>query len=449
MAPSSITGLASGLDTAGIVNQLMQLEAAPQTRLRAQQSTQKSALTALQSLNKDLAALATRAKALASPAAWQTVAGSASTTDVTVSTTGAASPSSFSVTIDQLAVNHQLGFADAHALGDVVVGAAGLRITGHDGTVHDLATGGGTLQELVTAINSATADTGVTATAIRVADGSYRLLAQSTSTGAGSDFQLGQADGSPLLGGATVRPGADARISLGLGIVATSSSNTFTDLAPGVSLTLSAAATLGRSTEVTLARDPQTITADVQALVDQVNSLLSSLDTQTATSTSTSAAGVLSGDTAARGLRNALVDSVFGPGGTLASVGIQTDRYGKLVFDADTFRASYAADPVATAASFTKAAGTGGPDGWAGRLTALATAASDPVTGTLTTAITGRTSAIASLDDGIEAWDRRLELHRSSLTRQYTALETALSALQSQGSWLSNQLASLSSSSSA
>ena len=46
---------------------------------------------------------------------------------------------------------------------------------------HDLATGGGTLAELVAAINASTKDTGVTATAVKVADGSYRLLAQSTS----------------------------------------------------------------------------------------------------------------------------------------------------------------------------------------------------------------------------------------------------------------------------
>ena len=34
MATSSISGLASGLDTASIIAQLMQLEAIPQTRLK-------------------------------------------------------------------------------------------------------------------------------------------------------------------------------------------------------------------------------------------------------------------------------------------------------------------------------------------------------------------------------------------------------------------------------
>jgi flagellar hook-associated protein 2 len=73
MATSSISGLASGLDTATIITQLMQLEAIPQSRLKTQQSTQKTALTALQSLNTDLVSLASKAEALAKPATWQTL----------------------------------------------------------------------------------------------------------------------------------------------------------------------------------------------------------------------------------------------------------------------------------------------------------------------------------------------------------------------------------------
>ena len=40
-------------------------------------------------------------------------------------------------------------------------------------------------------------------------------------------------------------------------------------------------------------------------------------------------------------------------------------------------------------------------------------------------------------------WDLRLELRQKTLTRQFTAMETALSSLSSQSSWLGSQLASL------
>jgi flagellar hook-associated protein 2 len=37
----------------------------------------------------------------------------------------------------------------------------------------------------------------------------------------------------------------------------------------------------------------------------------------------------------------------------------------------------------------------------------------------------------------------RLELRRTTLTRQFTALETALSRMNSQSSWLAGQISSL------
>jgi flagellar hook-associated protein 2 len=131
----------------------------------------------------------------------------------------------------------------------------------------------------------------------------------------------------------------------------------------------------------------------------------------------------------------------------MAAVGIQTDRYGKVVLDETAFATAYAADPAGVAARFTSGA-TPATDGWAARLQRVANTASDPRTGTLTSAITGRQSSIDRLGDDIDAWDLRLELRRTSLTRQYTALETALSSLQSQGSWLAGQISSLTSSSS-
>jgi flagellar hook-associated protein 2 len=65
------------------------------------------------------------------------------------------------------------------------------------------------------------------------------------------------------------------------------------------------------------------------------------------------------------------------------------------------------------------------------------------VDGTITSAITNRDASVSRFTKSIEAWDDRLELRRSTLSRQYTALETALSGMQSQSSWLSSQIASL------
>src|SRR6476469_4216674 len=111
MANTSISGLVSGLDTASIIDQLMQLEAVPQSRLKVQQNTQQSVMSALQSLNTDLSVLASRAGDLAKPATWQTVKGTSSSSDVSVTAAGTASPTSLSVTVQSVAVAHQVSFA--------------------------------------------------------------------------------------------------------------------------------------------------------------------------------------------------------------------------------------------------------------------------------------------------------------------------------------------------
>jgi flagellar hook-associated protein 2 len=121
------------------------------------------------------------------------------------------------------------------------------------------------------------------------------------------------------------------------------------------------------------------------------------------------------------------------------------------VFDEAAFDQAYAADPAATAAAFTIAPTTGpttAENGWAARVAAVAKAASDSDDGTITTAINGRNTTIDRLQDSIDDWDLRLDLRRTTLSRQFTALETALSTLKSQGDWLAGQLASLSSGSS-
>lgn len=438
----AVSGLASGLDTATIINQLMQLEAIPQTRLKNQQTADKARLTALRTLNTDTVALRDKAETLSKPATWETLKGTVTGTGaagMTVKVAGTATANTFSVTVDHVATRHQLGFTDPAAMSDVVVSGAGLKLTTNDGTVHDIDTGGGTLTEVVAAINAMTADTGVSATAVKVADGSYRLLAQSTATGASSSFTLTNDDDSPLLGDATVTAGKDAQISLGGGMTATSSTNTFTGLVPGVDLTIDPTATLGSTATVTVAQSSDSITGSVKELVDSINKMLTSIDAQTARKTATSAAGAMAGESAARELRNRLLETVFG-GDSMAGAGLQTDRYGKLVFDEAKFKDAYAKDPAAVAALFT----TGGSDdGWAARVHEVADAASDRVTGSITSAINGRDAQIARYTKSIDAWDDRLEMRRTTLTRQYTALETALSGMQSQGNWLASQIASL------
>ena len=442
MAVASVSGLASGLDTASIIDQLIQVEAAGQTRLKSRVTTEQSTLKLLQNLNAKIAALATQAKDLTKAAAWTPLTATSSSDKVTVSASSGTSGGSLSVTVDTSALAHKLTYTSTAAMTDVVVpadaqGKHTITLT-VAGTPKTIDTGDGTLASLVGALNGG--GTGVAAAAVKLDGGAYRLNVQSATTGAANTVTLTASDGSDLLGGATVVAGRDAAITIG-GDTLHSATNTFKDVVPGLDITVSAAA-VGSTVDVTVSRNTSAASTQAKALVDAVNSVLADITNQTKYNSTTKTAGALAGDATVREVGTSLLNSIYpGAGATIADIGIETDRYGKLVFNEEKFAEAYAADAAAVTEKLS------GATGLAARIEKVANAASDKYEGSITTSITSRTTGIDRLNDSIEAWDQRLELRRASLTRQFTALETALSQMNSQSSWLSGQVASLSNSS--
>ena len=440
---ATISGLISGMDTAGIIDQLMTLNAQPQTNLKSQVTTEQTTVTALQNLNAQIAAIGTKAAALAGTSGWTPVTTSSSSTSVSVAAASGASTGSVTFGVNRLASAYGVRFATAVTMNARVSGTAGttVTVTTSSGT-KILDTGDGSLQGLVGAINAS--GTGLTASTIRLDDGTYRLRVDSTSTGADSTFSIADSDGNPLLGGTTVASVAsDAEISIGDDLVH-SSTNTFTGLVPGLSVTL-AAGSVGSSVTVSSDRDVSAISASVKDLVDSLNASIDNLASLTAFDPTTGTSGTLSGESAVRNLSNALRNALYPTDGTsMAKVGIQLDQSGHFTFDADAFAAAYAADPDGTSTMFNSAG-----NGFAARIGSVATAASDSYDGTLTTAITSHNASISRMNDEISNWDIRLALQRTSLTAQFTAMETAMSTMQSQSNWLTSQISQLSANSSA
>lgn len=438
MPIASISGLASGLDTATIINQLMEIESNSQTLLKDRVGSETTSLSSLRTVNSKVAAIIAKAVALSDSANWFALKASSSSDQVTVKAGSTASPSSLTLTVNQTATSHRLSFTNPAALTDRVTasGSTLVHLDTLDGKTVDIDTGDGTLNGLVNAINGS--DAGIAASIVKIADNSYRLNVTSTSTGVLSDFTLTNLDGSALLGGASITAGQDAQITVGTDPI-TSSSNTFTDLMPGVDVTIAATAVAGTKADINVSHDPSSTTNSVKALVDAANSALSDITSLTAYNSSTSSAGLLAGDSTLRDLRNQILSAVTaGVGGqSLATVGIQLDKTGTLVFDSAKFTDAYLADPVGVAAKFT------GADGFAGRMNTIAEGASDPDVGSISTTIKSKNTTIDRLNDDIANWDIRLELRRTTLTRQFTALETAMNQMQSQSSWLAGLVAGL------
>jgi flagellar hook-associated protein 2 len=286
-------------------------------------------------------------------------------------------------------------------------------------------TGTTTLADLTTSLNGSGSP--VSASLINTGDGTaapYRLVL--TAKGAGtqgamtiSGTGINVLDASQL---STVTAAADAQLSVG-GATVTRSSNTVNDLLPGVTLTL---VKEGAAT-VTVGTDPAGTSTKVQAFVDALNNLLTSVSTQTAYNTSTKKGGPLSGDSLARGISSQLLNDALGTTGTgltkvLSQLGIETTRNGTLTFNTTTFAAAMQRDPEGVA---------GLVSSFAKKVEDFAKAATSS-TGSVTAAGKSAGEEARRRQDQIDAFEVRMTLLEKHYRAKFSALDAALGSLKSQ-----------------
>ncbi|MCL6639023.1 MAG: flagellar filament capping protein FliD [Firmicutes bacterium] len=135
---------------------------------------------------------------------------------------------------------------------------------------------------------------------------------------------------------------------------------------------------------------------------------------------------------------------------TLAEIGITTGNYserGKLHLDEAKLKDALNKDPQAVMELFTKPADTYGQKGIAARLYDDLTAAMKALTdkaglsgafSTYDNSVIGK--RITELDKSISTWENRLTEMEDRYYKQFTAMEEALSKLNSQSAWLSQML---------
>ena len=444
----SIDGLSSGLNTTEIIGQLMQIERQPQLRLQGRQAAVESGIGALRALNAKFTAITAAADKLIAAKGWQltTATSSAAPRAAATAAPGAAQGAlSFSVT--QLATASSVLSSGTVASTSAAVVPANtiLTLSKGSGATVDVNTGDGSLGALMSAINKAGA--GVSATAVQLVAGEYKLMLTSTTTGADTTPKLTSGDGSPVLwtapGTGALDPfvtGTDAQLVLASGATVTRPSNTISDLLPGVTLTLLKPDAAGEPpVNVSVASDPEGTATQVAALVEALNAVRADIKAVTGYNLETKNKGKLYGDATVRGLNDRLASAVVGVGTTVA--GVSLTREGTVTFDKEKFLKALAADPAAVQAAL-------GGDGLASRLREVSygasrsnAAAEGP--GLLQTSITNRERQVSSLRSNISDWDQRLKLRQTTLQREFANLERALGASQRQGQWLAGQIAGL------
>ena len=229
--------------------------------------------------------------------------------------------------------------------GAVVAGSSISVLDGSGATKGTIDVGNGTLGEVVAGINSS--NLGLRAAAVQTAPGSYKLQVTSATAGAASAFSLDGVTGFDSMN--TLTQGADATLTIGTNpdtqYTVTSSSNTFNNLVPGLSFSVSK---VESNVTVGATIDGTAVATQISALVDATNTALDTLTKDTAYDFTTNTGAALYGESSIRGLQQSILSAVGGA----AAPGIQLTRDGHLAFDKDAFQTAFLKNPTATASAY-------------------------------------------------------------------------------------------------
>ncbi len=377
---------------------------------------------------------------------WNLTEGVAAGTDGIVTVDGVANTITDTTKDSAVTLNASAGSIAAVMSGPMRLGTA---------NAEQVSFGSGTLSEVVSAINNAD---GLSYGAVAVNTGSgYRLQLTANDTGAAATVGIDQSMFTGLSGTpgvdmfSTLTAAQDAEITFeGLNPYSiTSASNTFKDIMPGVSATVSAVTT--DPVTISSTKDTAKVADAVESLVNDLSTLFARIKQGTKSDVEAGTTGLLSGSSAPRRAQSELQRAMLNPvaGNSIISAGaagitLATD--GTITFDRAAFISAYEADPDGMQRLFVA------PDdevdsnpGILDRISEVAKNASSFGTGYLATAKEAKDNQVNAFNRQVDAYEVRLERRQAALQRQYAALEVALGSLNNQSSWLAGQLGSLSS----
>lgn len=447
-------GLSSGLDTEGIVSQLMALERQPRGRLERKQAAAQARQDALRDIATKLRTLRSAAQTLDGPTTWIPTQSTTSSdaTRVGARAVGSVVPGTYNVQVTQLATTASRTLSIQPRPNN-----SSLTLTNTaSGAQHVISVApNSTVDAIVTSINADSASP----FAARNYNG--QLLISAKSSGAAQNFT---ASGQVINTETAATLGRDSTFTVN-GSSYTRSTNTVTDAIPGAELTLNGL-TGGTAVQITVGSpsvDGKTLAGRVKAFVDAYNAVVDATRSRinekrvpNATTLTDAKKGVLFADgsltTLLSQLRNGVMDPIaVGNSATMnefAEIGVWTGAptggqstpdsvSGKLQFDEAKFLRAFEADPASVERLLR---GTDVAKGIADRLNDVM----KPFTeagGLFDGRITSSGSELTRLDSQLKRMDERLGRKEQYLRRQFTGLETALSKLNSQSQELSSRLA--------
>lgn len=460
MANISSAGIGSGIDVESIVKQLMALEKRPLNALQSQASTLTTKISAFAQIKSQLTTLSDAAAKLATAATWNAKTASSSNQDmVSVTASGSAAATAFSVQVQQLATAQSAASAPlaqgARFAGGTLTFSIGAR-SGPAAEKRDVAltvAAGASLADVAAQINKS--DAGVSATLVNDGQGRQQLLLRSKDTGEVNGFDLsvgnegsaepGQLGLSALVpaGGLAITDAKNAQVTLN-GIAVTSASNTLADTVPGVSLQLLKKTEAGAPVEIKVVDDSASMQAAVEAFVAAYNATNSLLVSSTKYNAASKSGALLQGDSTAVGLQSALrgilgaTEAGAGAFKALSDIGVGFGKAadGSLAFDAAKFKKAVDGNMEGVRALFdgSNPASVGAKlKGFLGAVTS-----SEGALGTKTASLERQQKANGKDQDRISD---RLTSIEARMRRQYQALDVVMANSSALSNYMSQQIA--------
>lgn len=446
-----ISGIASGLDTDGIIEQLLNIERIPIQTLDTREADLNSDLAAWRSFNTRLLALKTSTSQLASGDAYRGRSVTTSDEEVAKATVKAGSDQgTFNFTVEQLATHHQTisqGFSDKTS--SVGQGTVTIQVGTAQYEPITLDSDNSTLEGLRDAVNAA--NIGVSASILDAGESAgaerYRLMLNSNTSGTAAEMQVtfdlsgGEA---PTLSDLEVAQ--DAQVVWGSGVNAVtleSHSNTFEDILPGLTLDLKQAKP-GVAQQITLKADRNSLRSRIDNLIANYNATADFFSDQFAYDDATGSKGQLFGDNSLLNVQNQLVREatgqrqVDGKFNSLAQIGIGLDDTGHLyVSDGE------ALDSALESSADLEALLTDPDRGIITGLEKLIDETTSFSTGLISRHETVIKDTLTEIGDKRLTILRRVDSYEFQLRKQFADMETVLSNLQSQSAQITAQLGGL------
>ena len=346
----SVSGLVSGLQVDNIISGIMQVARRPQNQMLAEQAVAQQRLITWQALNTRILALKMDSDSVAVVGAFGTCLATSSDPDIVTATASAsASAGTYYLKVTSRAQAHQLS-SQSYTSVDENIGTGNVEINFTNDSSKDFEVTIDSANNTLTGLRDAINRADESAQAVIINSGTsenpaYKLLVTSTETGENFEFTV---DTSGLSGGTTptitqiVQQADDAEIIFGEGagaITVTKSTNTITDLIPGVTLNIGVPD--GTTTvKIDVTKNTAGIKSSIESVVREYNDLMDAIEAELDYDAETGLSGSLLGSWDLQSVQMNLVSAATNPVtglapqfGALSSIGITLSTAGHLVID--------------------------------------------------------------------------------------------------------------------